>query len=876
MSPVKSYGWLLLALVSSSAYAAFPQLKLQVVCDRQIDSPVVLTHANDGSGRLFIADQRGRIFIFKNGMLQPGAFLNLGSKLVTERAGFDERGLLGLAFHPGYSSPASPGFRKFYILYSAPSPNAPGTASNPVDCRTTLSEFQVSSTDPNIAEFSSERILLSFDKPQFNHNGGGLEFGPDGFLYFTAGDGGSSNDNNAGHTGGSSARPTSAKGNAQDMTSFMGKMHRIDPLGTSGPGGQYGIPSGNPFVGSPNGERPEIYAWGLRNCWRFSFDSRPGGTNRLFAADVGQGSVEEVDLITGGGNYGWRNKEGSFIPSFSINAPSMSAPDIAPIAQYAHPGIVIGTPALPQYGISVTGGFIYRGTAIPSLVGKYVFADWSQSFNSASGRMLGLEETAPGVFSLSELNILGGNPISHFVQGFGQDESGELYVLGKTAPGVTTPDPSTGLPSGVVLKIIPVPATSAVTLTAAKDNTLFEEGDLSNGLGDWIFAGATDPDGNNAALRRALLSWNLTSVPAGAVVASASVTLRMDRTIAPSYNFSLHKMSTDWGEGTSNADAQEGRGLLATAGDATWQKPFHGQAETWVTPGGDYALLRSATLAVNTESSYTWTSPQLAYDVNSWLNNPATNFGWNLKADAEAVQKTGTGNPLQFTISVPNVDGLTEGMTVKGTGIGLNAKISTAGINATTNVVSLTVANSGFVSGNIYFGAPSAKRFVARHSNVSANRPRLVLNYVPPPSAPSHRQAWELANYFTGQFIDDNYDTDGDGITDGLEYAWGFSPRTPNPMSSGFSLKWTILPTGPIAITFRRDTLATDLTYRCQASSDLVNWTTLCTSTAGGTPSGPGFGGESIVDSTFRDVDVSDPSAAASSRRLYRLQVTRQ
>lgn len=887
--PIHAKACLLLPLIGASmptaAVAAFPQLKLEVVCDGQLDSPVAMVHAGDATGRMFIAEQRGAIRIFRDGMLLPGKFLNLESRLIPERAGYDERGLLGLAFHPGFAQAASPGFGKFYVFYIAPSPNAPGMTTAPVDSRTVLSEFRVSASDPNLADPASERILLTFDKPQFNHAGGGLDFGPDGFLYFTVGDGGSSNDNNFGHTGGGGApRPTNAKGNAQDLTKIFGKMHRIDPLGTNGPGGQYGIPATNPFATSPNGERPEIYAYGLRNCWRFSFDKRPGGTGRLIAADVGQNAVEEIDLVTLGGNYGWRNREGSFVPAFSIDAPLFAAPTTDPIAQYAHPGVVIGSPALPQLGLSVTGGYIYRGSAIPALAGKYIFGDWSQNpiltpppaTPTAKGVMLGLEETPPGLWTLSQLDILGGNPIHRSIQGFGEDAAGELYVLTKRTQPVSAPDPATGLPSGAILKIVPVPATTALSLSAAKDNTLFEEAELSNGAGDWIFAGATDASKNNAAMRRALLSWNLSTVPAGATVATASVTLKMDRTIAPAYAFSLHKMTANWGEGTTNAAAQEGDGITASANDATWLKPFFGQAATWTTPGGDFLATRSASLSVGMATNYTWAAPGLAADLNAWLAAPAANFGWMLKADVESARKSGTGISGQLTVSVADTDDLVEGMTVEGTGIRSGAKIASGGINTSTNVLTLTVANSGAVSGNLFFAAPSAKRFASRTATLSASRPKLNLSYVPAPPAPTHRKAWELAGYLTGQYIDDNFDTDGDGIADGLEYAWGYPPRTRNEASSGFSVNAAGLATGgPVVITFRRDPLATDLTYLAQVTTDLVNWTTLATSTAGAVPAGSGFVSETVTDSSFRTVTVHDTVTAGTPKRLYRLKVNR-
>ena len=622
--------------------AAFPPLKLELICKDQINSPIAMVPAGDGSGRMFIADQRGKIRIFRNGMLEPGAFLDIGAKLCTPLTNYDERGLLGLAFHPGYANATSPGFRRFYVFYIANSPLAPGTSTDPINSRTVVAEYKVSAGNPDVADAASERILLTFDKPQFNHAGGGLEFGPDGLLYFTVGDGGGSQDNEAGHTGGASNKPATAKGNAQDLTKWMGKLHRIDPLGTNGSGGQYGIPADNPYAASPNGERPEIYAFGLRNTWRFSFDSRPGGTGRLFAADVGQGEVEEIDIITKGANLGWRNNEGSFIPTFSIGAPAMSVTPTDPVAQYAHPGVVKGSPPLPQFGISCTGGYVYRGSAIPSLAGKYVFGDFSTSFSSPNGAMLGLEETSPGVWALSSLDILGSNPIGSFIQGFGQDESGELYVLTRQTLPVSQPD-ATGFPSGRIYKIVPVPPTIPVNIQATKDNSIYSEFlNNSNGAGSTLYAGTI---ASSVGHRRALMAFSFSSVPSDAVVASATLTLRCDKVptqpIPPlSFNFALHRLLSDGGQGTSNGI---GQGAPASPTDATWLKPFFGQPDPWIIDGGDFSGVKSATRVVTGIGTYTWSNPQMAYDINAWRAAPASNFGWLLKADRVGLVKNGFG-----------------------------------------------------------------------------------------------------------------------------------------------------------------------------------------------------------------------------------------
>jgi glucose/arabinose dehydrogenase len=859
--------------------AAFPPLKLELVCQHQINSPIAMVPAGDGSGRMFIADQRGKIRIFRNGMLEPGAFLDLGAKLCTPLTNYDERGLLGLAFHPGYANAASPGFRRFYVFYIANSPLAPGTSTDPINSRTVVAEYKVSTDNPDVADATSERILLTFDKPQFNHAGGALEFGPDGFLYFTVGDGGGSQDNEAGHTGGASGaggKPTTAKGNAQDLTKWMGKLHRIDPLGTNGPGGQYGIPADNPYAASPNGERPEIYAFGLRNTWRFSFDSRPGGTGRLFAADVGQGEVEEIDIITKGANLGWRNKEGSFIPTFSVGAPAMSIPPTDPIAQYAHPGILKGSPPLPQYGISCTGGYVYRGSAIPGLPGKYVFGDFSTAFAPPNGSMLGLEETSPGVWSLSFLDILGGNPIGSYIQAFGQDESGELYVLTRQTLPPVAPDPATGLPSGRIYKIVQVPATTAVILQAAKDNTIFSEvTGNSNGAGTDFFAGTI---ANSASHRRALLGFTFGSVPADAIVASATLTLNLDKAppAAFPYNFTLHRMLADWGEGSSVAPGQGGQGAPASSADATWLKPFFGGAGSWITPGGEFANAPSASTIANNVGTYAWSSPQMAYDINAWRLSPANNFGWLLKVENEGRVKNGFGTNGQNTIVVDDTEGLVPGMPVTGFGIGPNAAIANGGIDGAQKIITLTVANNANVAGQIFFALTSAKRFVSRESLVSTQRPRLTVNYVPAPVL-TRRQAWEKQNFFAGEYISDTADTEGDGLPNGVEYAWGLSPKARNQMTDGLTVNSAGLAAGnPLIITFRRDPLATDLTYQLQGSSDLVNWTTLAQSVAGGTPTGVGYQSESEIagSAPYRNVVVSD-TAPVGPKRFFRLKVTR-
>ncbi len=599
-----------------TASAAPPPVRLELVVEQQLQSPTTITHAGDGSGRLFITEQRGAIRVVKDGILQPQAFLDLSALLVPERPNFDERGLLGLAFHPDYENAAQPGHRRFYVFYSAPSPNAPGTAADPVDCRSIIAEYRASATDPDVADPLSARILLSYDKPQFNHNGGQLAFGPDGLLYIGTGDGGSSNDNNAGHTGGSAARPTGALGNAQDLTRLLGKILRIDPLGTNGPGGAYGIPAGNPYAASPNGERPEIYAFGLRNPWRFSFDRQDG---RLFAADVGQGSVEEVNLVTAGGNYGWRNFEGTFAPSFSSGAPVPAVTPTPPIAQYAHPGVTIGAPTLPQIGVSITGGFVYRGAAIPGLQGVYVFADWSQNGQNPLGVLMGLEE-GPGAWALSTLEVEGGNPVPWFIQALGEDESGELYLAGKLTRGVS--ELASGQPAGALLKLTHAPQT--VRLAPARDATIYSESNNAFGAGTSLFAG----DNSSGNHRRALVQFDLSAIPAGVTVQSASLRMVLTQSQPGTHAVRLHRLLSSWGEGTSTSGSAGGSGAPPTAGSATWAHRAFTNV-LWQVEGGDFEVAASVTNLVSaTPGAFVWTGAGVVADVAFWHTNGFANAGW--------------------------------------------------------------------------------------------------------------------------------------------------------------------------------------------------------------------------------------------------------
>ncbi len=329
--------------------------------------PLFVTPAGDGSGRLFVVEQRGRVRVVEDGEVLDEPFLDV-SDLVSCCG---ERGLLGLAFHPGFEENGL-----FYVNYTNTSGN------------TVVAEYRASD-DLTRADPGSGTTLLTIPQPYGNHNGGHLAFGPDGYLYIGTGDGGSGGD---------------PEENGQDLSTLLGALLRIDVDGGAATGEAYSIPESNPFV-STEGARPEIWAYGLRNPWRFSFDRETGD---LWIGDVGQNEWEEIDVEPSGGaggeNYGWNVMEGAhcFEPATGCDETGL----VLPVLEYPH-----------SEGSSVTGGYRYRGAALPELVGTYVFGDFT------SGRIWGATENGDGGFSSEEL-VNAGFRISTF----GEDEAGELYV----------------------------------------------------------------------------------------------------------------------------------------------------------------------------------------------------------------------------------------------------------------------------------------------------------------------------------------------------------------------------------------------------------------------------------------------------------------
>jgi glucose/arabinose dehydrogenase len=408
-----------------------------------LTAPVYATSAPGDPNDLFVVDQAGKIDVIHNGTLQSNPFLDVSGleNAVPLQAGYDERGLLGLAFSPGFNDPTSSGYRALYTYQSEATGTAPadfgpaaGTLTGPIDHQNVLVQWKVSATNPNVVDPSSRRDLLREDHPALNHNGGTIAFGPDGDLYLAIGDGGTANDTGNGHI--------VSTGNAQSLSVVMGKMLRIDVNGNNSANGRYGIPANNPFVNTA-GAVKEIYAYGLRNPYKFSFDSTSG---KLVEGDVGQNNVEEVNLITSGGNYGWAVKEGTFLFNRTganagsvnpVNSPGSPAGLIDPVLEYDH-----------NNGTAVVGGFVYHGSLLPQLDGKYVFGDFSNGAFSAPGNgRLFYADLATG--QINEFQMA--NPLGLWLKGIGEDANGELYALASTKLG---PAGSTG----VVLALVPEPA----------------------------------------------------------------------------------------------------------------------------------------------------------------------------------------------------------------------------------------------------------------------------------------------------------------------------------------------------------------------------------------------------------------------------------
>jgi glucose/arabinose dehydrogenase len=401
----------LLAMSASAranyVYDAFPHLPL-------FAAPISVRDPVDGTDRLFVVEREGRVYVFQNDptATQRSLFLDIADSVTTVTEG----GMFDIAFHPQYEVN-----RHFYVTYLRNNPR-----------RWILSRFTASAANPNTAPRSSELQLINIAKANYYHNGGCIAFGPDGYLYASLGDDG-----------------ISALQNAQNLELLHGKVIRIDVDNPSG-GKQYGIPAGNPFAGSPNGEREEIWAYGFRNPWRFSFDPPTG---RLWLGDVGQDSWEEIDIVTKGRNYGWPRMEGNtcYLPE---GCDTVGLDLAAPLYVYPHTGS----------GGSITGGVVYRGSSNPALVGRYIFTDFQSDVITAL--------TWDGV---NPPETVGLKTVLN-VPSFGVDRHGELlipsfdgtiYRFFKSPTPVRTPLP----PPGTIDAVTPNPfhSSALITLSLAQE-----------------------------------------------------------------------------------------------------------------------------------------------------------------------------------------------------------------------------------------------------------------------------------------------------------------------------------------------------------------------------------------------------------------------
>jgi len=422
------------AVALGIVWAATPASALTVNLEPVVEgvtAPLALKQP-PGDDRMFLIEQIGLVrVVTADGELLDEPFLDIRHKIVDLWPEFDEKGLLGLAFHPDFAENG-----KFYVAYSGTTQWKGDLAKHFWWSHTNvIEEYTVFEDDPNTADPSSVREVSAIDWPQFNHNGHWIEFGPDGYLYVSTGDGGYANDWGIGHN--------VTEGNGQDLANLHGKILRIDVDGSSD-GKAYGIPDDNPFVDDPLAQ-PEIWAYGLRNAWRCSFDQANG--NRLFCGDVQQNSYEEVSIVGAGENLGWRRMEATHC--FDFENPNRHPEQcdtsglVMPILEYKN------CTAKPEgcKGISVTGGHVYRGS-VEDWQGKYFFGDWSKSFDAMDGQLFVATEGDDGSWTMENVEVANMDEPLPYVLAFGQDHDGEVYVLTSVTTG-----PVGGLDT--IYKIVP-------------------------------------------------------------------------------------------------------------------------------------------------------------------------------------------------------------------------------------------------------------------------------------------------------------------------------------------------------------------------------------------------------------------------------------
>jgi glucose/arabinose dehydrogenase len=419
-------------IVSPTSPIVFePWVQLELIASG-LTAPVAMAAPKDESGRRFIVDQTGLIYVLDSqNQLIDRPFLDVRDRMVRLNTNYDERGLLGMAFHPDYAENG-----RFFLYYSAPL--RPGAPSG-WDHTSIVSEFRVSQTDPNQADPDSETIIMAIDQPQENHNAGSIVFGPDGTLFIPLGDGGSAHDIGTGHVGDWYA--VNQGGNGQDVEeNMLGSILRIDIDN----GNPYAVPTDNPEISE---NFPEIWAYGFRNPYRIAFD--PGGDHELFVGDAGQSLWEEVSIVEAGGNYGWNVLEGAHCfstadprnPNAITECPGMDSlgnPLIDPIIEFrnsSHPDGGLGT--------SIVGGVVYRGELLPAWDGRYIFGQWSTSFRSPVGGLFVATKSEDDSWTFESIQIINfpDGDLGEYLLALGQDAEGEVYVLTSSSTG---PNGNTG------------------------------------------------------------------------------------------------------------------------------------------------------------------------------------------------------------------------------------------------------------------------------------------------------------------------------------------------------------------------------------------------------------------------------------------------
>ena len=367
-----------------------------------LEGPVVLTNTGYDD-RLFIAEQSGKIKVYKGSAILSTPFLDLSSTIQSLGTSYDERGLLGLAFHPNYDT------NGWVFVYYSKAKSGAG-----IDHESVLSRFTVTTpVSDDTVDISTEVVILQFDQPASNHNGGAITFGSDGFMYIGTGDGGGQGDPD--HL-------------AQDRTNLLGKVLRINVDIGSSTYTNYAIPTDNPYKDHST-YKEEIFAYGFRNPYGLSVDQTTG---KCWTGDVGQNTIEEIDIVENGKNYGWSVKEGENVYDLDhgIALATAAGTDVntfmngfeSPKASYTHSG---GT----TNGLSVIGGVVYRGATCTELVGKYVFADWTTDWNAPSGKLYYLKEPVPDMYQINQLNPIAIDVGTEFITGFGEDINKELYII---------------------------------------------------------------------------------------------------------------------------------------------------------------------------------------------------------------------------------------------------------------------------------------------------------------------------------------------------------------------------------------------------------------------------------------------------------------